>query len=331
MSRQDEISTFLSAAGYEAWSAAPLAGDASARRYQRLTGPEGKSAVLMDWPPEEGGDTAPFAQLANYLRDLGVSAPETYAQDHARGLLLIEDLGDALFTSVIAQDPTQERPLYEAATDLLVHLHRAPLPDLDPLGPRVMAEMTALAFTEYRQAIIGDTGDAARARFEDRFEDILRQSLTGEMVFVHRDFHAQNLLWLPARDGIAKVGVIDFQDAKVGHPVYDLVSLLQDARRDVPTGIELQMINRYIAATGVDEAAFHRAYAVTGVQRNMRILGIFARLSLQFGKPHYIDLVPRVWAHFARGLNHPALALVAEELLEALPAPTAEVLERLRG
>jgi len=329
--RKSEIDSFLAAHGYAGWNVTPLAGDASSRRYQRLTSTGGTPAVLMDWPPADGGDTRPFAELAEYLRTRGVSAPEILAEDHARGLLLIEDLGDALFTEVIAADATAELPLYRAAVDLLVHLHDTPARALPPLGPRIMAEMTGLAFSEYRSAILGDPAEAARIRFENRFEDILRNHLQGDMVFVHRDFHAQNLLWLPERDGIAKVGVIDFQDAKAGHRAYDLVSLLQDARRDVPAGVELQMIDHYIRATGVEEASFRSAYTVTGVQRNMRILGIFARLSQQFGKHHYIELVPRVWDHFERGLNHPALASVAEELLSALPAPTPEAMERLRA
>ncbi len=329
--REIEIARFLAAHGYSNWKAAPLAGDASSRRYQRLTSQTGDSAVLMDWPPVDGGDTRPFAELAEYLCALGVSAPAILAQDHAQGLLFIEDLGDALFTEVIASDPTMELPLYEAAVDLLVRLHEAKVPDLPPLAPRIMADMTALAFSEYRYTILGDSADHIRMQFEQRFEAVLRDHLDGDMVFVHRDFHAQNLLWLPERQGLAKVGVIDFQDAKAGHHAYDLVSLLQDARRDVPAGVEMQMIDHYIRQTGVDESRFRSAYAVIGVQRNMRILGIFARLSQQFGKHHYIDLVPRVWDHFERGLSHPALASVAEELLSALPAPTPEAMERLRA
>ncbi|MFY1707055.1 aminoglycoside phosphotransferase family protein [Tritonibacter scottomollicae] len=329
--RNGEITAFLTANGYGSWTAKPLAGDASSRRYQRLTSERGASAILMDWPPADGGDTQPFADLAENLRHKGVSAPEIIARDHARGLLLIEDLGDALFTEVIAQDSSAEMPLYRAATDLLVHLQGTPVADLPPLGPRTMAEMTSLAFSEYRQTVLGDPAEGVKARFENRFEDILREHLQGDMVFVHRDYHAQNLLWLPERAGIARVGVIDFQDAKLGHRAYDLVSLLQDARRDVPAGVELQMIDHYIHATNIDDSAFRSAYAVIGVQRNMRILGIFARLSQNAGKHHYIDYVPRVWAHFERGLNHPALAPVAEELLTALPAPTPDALERLRA
>ncbi|OIQ33199.1 MAG: aminoglycoside phosphotransferase [Alphaproteobacteria bacterium MedPE-SWcel] len=329
--RTDEIARFLASHGYHAWTQTLLAGDASTRRYRRLTGDSGQTVILMDWPPDTGGDTRPFVELANYLTGLNISAPRILAQDHESGLLVIEDLGDALFTQAIAAQPRMENTLYRAATDLLVHLHQAPVPELSPLTPRVLAEMTGLAFTEYRRAVKGQSNDMARSHFEDQFEEILRESLTGDMVFVHRDYHAENLIWLPDRDGLRRVGVIDFQDARAGHCSYDLVSLLQDARRDVPTRIETDMIDRYIEATGIDEVAFRRAYAVVGVQRNMRILGIFARLSQTFGKRHYIDFVPRVWSHFERGLSHPALETVADAVLDVLPEPNADTLERLRA
>lgn len=169
-----------------------------------------------------------------------------------------------------------------------------------------------------------------QSRFEDHFEDILRESVKGDPVLVQRDYHAENLLWLPGRNGVARVGLLDFQDARAGHCAYDLVSLLQDARRDVPAAIEMQMIDRYISAAGVDESGFRTAYNVLGVQRNLRILGVFSRLSQEYGKPHYVDLIPRVWSHFIRGLEHPALATVANLLRESLPPPTPDNLDKLR-
>ncbi|KUP94797.1 aminoglycoside phosphotransferase family protein [Tritonibacter horizontis] len=329
-SRAAEIAHFLDANGLRTWESQPLAGDASVRRYHRLTSSAGETRILMDWPPDTGGDIGPFVSLANYLLDIGVSAPGHIAQDPERGLLLIEDLGDAVFARVMETDPQLEQTLYAAATDLLIHLHRRRPPDLPVLTPEILSEMTSLVFSEYRNAISGDPADDHFSQFTSRFTDLLTDCLSGDMVFVHRDFHAENLLWLPMRQGVARVGVIDFQDAKVGHRAYDLVSLLQDARRDVPTTIEADVIAHYIAATGVDADRFHKAYAVIGVQRNLRILGVFARLSRDFGKSQYIDLIPRVWAHVERGLSHPALSPVAKDLLQILPAPTAVALERLR-
>lgn len=308
-----------------------LAGDASNRRYERLTDPNtGETAVLMDAPPEKGEDVRPFVRIADYLRSQGLSAPEILFEDAKNGFLLIEDLGDGLFARVIPRAPELERPLYEAATDVLVQLFSAPMPDLDPFGPRLMAEMAGLALRKYRAGILGSHDEDLQARFENNFEDILRGTVKGDYVIVQRDYHAENLLWLPERDGVARVGLLDFQDARSGHPAYDLVSLLQDARRDVPAGIEMQMIARFIEKTGVEESGFRTAYTVLGVQRNLRILGVFARLSLDYGKPQYLDLIPRVWDHMIRGLDHPALAPVAEMLREALPAPAPENLAKLR-
>lgn len=321
---------FLSATPYAAWKRGPLAGDASNRRYERLTGDSGETVVLMDAPPEKGEDVRPFIHVARYLRDQGLSAPEILAEDVEQGFLLLEDLGDDLYARVVLREPSLEKNIYEAATDALLVLHQAPMPDLEPYGPRLMAEMAGLALSKYRTGILGSHDSNLRTRFENQFEDVLRETVTGQPVLVQRDYHAENLLWLPDREGVARVGLLDFQDARAGHPAYDLVSLLQDARRDVPASIEMQMINRYIAAAEVDQSGFRTAYTVLGVQRNLRILGVFARLSMENGKPHYVDLIPRVWDHFIRGLEHPALAPVAGLLRESLPAPTPENLDKLR-
>lgn len=329
-SRDSQIRAFLQRSGRGNWNRAPLAGDASARRYERLSSPDGRTLVLMDAPPDTGEDIRPFVGVATYLRAQGVSAPEIIGEDAENGFLLTEDFGDAPFYDVITADPSQEQPLYALATDLLVHLHQAPTPDLEPLDPRAMAELSSLVITHYCGAIHDAPDPDMQHRFEHQFEDILRQTVRGDMVFVHRDFHVQNLMWLPERDGLAQVGVIDFQDARIGHPAYDLVSLLQDARRDVPAAIEMQMIERYIAASGVDASSFRSAYAVIGLQRNLRILGVLARLALDFGKPQYLDLMPRVWRHVINGLEHPAVAPLADWLLGELPVPTADTLAKLR-
>ncbi len=325
------IDSFLATTDWAGVPRAPLAGDASNRRYERLTDPAtGRSAVLMDAPPGKGEDVRPFVTIARFLRDKGLSAPEIYAEDSETGFLLLEDLGDALFARVLAADPTPERQLYEAATHVLVALHEVPPPELSPYSPPLMAQLSGLAFSKYRLGITGDDGATPHARFLTRFEDILRATTGGKQVVILRDYHAENLIWLPERSGPARVGLLDFQDAMLGHPAYDLVSLLQDIRRDVPAGIEIAMTDLYISATGVDDHAFRTAYAVLGVQRNLRILGVFARLATDYGKPHYLDLIPAVWAHLKRGLDHPALAPVADLLLEALPVPTPEALAALR-
>lgn len=325
--RNTLASAFLKTTAWYAATRAPLAGDASNRRYERLTDQEtGKTAVLMDAPPDLGEDVSAFTYIARHLHDQGLSAPIIMAEDTQHGFLLIEDLGDDLFARVIKRDQSLEMPLYNAATDVLVHLHAAPMPKLDSLGPRLMAELVEIAFVKYGH----DIEPGTIARFVARFEEILRQTIIGDAVLVQRDYHAENLLWLPTRDGVARVGLLDFQAARAGHRAYDLVSLLQDARRDVPEQVEEAMIDRYVSMTGVDDAEFRAAYTVLGVQRNLRILGVFARLSLEYGKPQYVNLIPRVWGHMIRGLHHPALAPVADMIRDNMPAPTPETLDRLR-
>jgi aminoglycoside/choline kinase family phosphotransferase len=166
-------------------------------------------------------------------------------------------------------------------------------------------------------------------QFRARFEEILHQTTAGEKVMILRDYHAENLLWLPDRNGVARVGLLDFQDAMIAHPAYDLVSLLQDVRRDVTPAVELAMVERYIKRTGQYDHTFRTAYAVLGVQRNLRILAVFARLASKLGKPYYASLIHRPWAHIMRGLEHPTLAPIASMLIDTLAPPTPANLQKL--
>ncbi|MDH2327892.1 tRNA (adenosine(37)-N6)-threonylcarbamoyltransferase complex ATPase subunit type 1 TsaE [Cereibacter sp. SYSU M97828] len=292
--------------------AVPLAGDASARRYARVGG-----HVLMDAPPGTGDDPADFVRIAKHLAGLGLSPPAIVAQDLPRGFLLLEDLGDDVFARLLDRDPTREAELYAPAVDVLRHLQSAPAPTLPDLAARDWAEAILPAFDWYRRLATGDQGNPAPTLAA--LEDAIRTHADGPRVMILRDYHAENLLWLPARAGLARVGLLDFQLAQMGQPGYDLVSLLQDARRDVSPETEAAMIERFDPSK-----AFRASYAVLGAQRGLRILGIFARLSAQ-GKPGYLRLIPRVWAQVQRNLAHPALALVRPDL----PEPTPEVLERI--
>lgn len=329
------IDRFLTQAGLSDQTRTPLAGDASMRRYERLVDSQGNSVVLMDAPPDKNPNLEPYIHITKLLAAQRVSVPDIIAQDLKNGLLIIEDLGDDLFSNVLNHNPNHEHALYEAATDWLIRMHTGPnvwdFPKLESLTPLALSQLTSLTFSTYRYYICKNIDDQARAQFETAFLKSLNKHLPGQLVFVHRDFHVQNLLWLPKRDGIARIGVIDFQDAKLGHPAYDLVSLLQDARRNVPQTVQDTMLNRYIKRTGVNETAFRTAYALLGVQRNMRILGVFARLSKIYDKPEYIDLIPRVWGHFKQGLANEACAEFAPILLDALPEPTKENLQKLGG
>lgn len=330
--RSGMMQAFIAGTDWPGAAIAPLAGDASNRRYLRLThATAGTTAVLMDAPPDRGEDVRPFLGIARYLTGLGLSAPRILAQDEAQGFLILEDLGDALFARVIPVAPQMEEPLYAAATDVLIDLHRAPPPQgLKPYGPEMMTEMAALAFDWYLTGATGANSPDRTAAL-DALRALLRQHAGTTDVIVLRDYHAENLLWLPGRRGAARVGLLDFQDAMTGHRAYDLVSVLQDARRDVPRAIEAAMIARYCAATDSDRSLFESAYHCLGVQRNLRILGVFARLCLRDGKAQYIDLMPRVWAHLQRDLDHPALASLAHALRAILPAPTPALQERLRA
>lgn len=318
--------TFLSATDWAGIEPVSLAGDASNRRYDRLVKGD-QSVVLMDAPPDKGEDVRPFVQIANFLTDCGLSAPRILSQDTEHGFLLLEDLGDELFARVAATHPDLEPRLYTAATDALVHLHRFQPPKLQAYSPEFMSEMAALAWAWYRRGITGDadgTNEFGRA-----FLPVLQEHAPDQTVLIQRDYHAENLLWLPDRTGVQQVGLLDFQDARTGHPAYDLVSLLKDARRDVTGSIETAMIAHYVEKTGCNAEAFNAAYQVLGVQRNLRILGVFARLSLHFNKPSYVDLIPRVWNHLHAGLAHPALSPVAE-MVGSLPEPTPQNLQTLK-
>lgn len=324
---------FLKRAGWGNATRHVLAGDASHRRYDRLTAPQdGATAVLMDAPPEKGEDVRPFIRIAGHLAKLGLSPPRIIAEDAENGFLLLEDLGDDLFARVIPARPEIEETLYAAATDLLAQLHRHPLPDgLATYSPPLMADLAALAIDWYLPGANASRPDApVRNAFQAETETVLSRVAAEAPVLILRDYHAENLLWLPGRSGVARVGLLDFQDAMAGHPAYDLVSLLQDARRDVPDTLREAMIARYLAATGRDEARFRQAFAALGAQRNLRILGVFTRLCLRDGKPHYIDLLPRVWADLERNLAHPALSGVKRMVAEHLPAPTADIRQRIK-
>jgi N-acetylmuramate 1-kinase len=338
--RDDAMRAFLKSAGWGDAIVTPLPGDASTRRYFRVAHGSRK-AMLMDQPqhaeapvaaaqatPDErralgynavarlaGADTGRFVAASQFLRAQGLSAPDIYAADPAQGFVLIEDLGDGLYADVLSQGG-DEHELYGAAIDALAQLHRQNAPALLPLDKQLHAyDETALIaetdlMTEWFLPIA--LGRAARedemAEHRARWREVLAPVLASPSVFVHRDYHAQNLLWLPERDGLARVGVIDFQDAVAGARSYDLISLIEDARRDVSPEIAETMTKRYIAATGADDAKHRAEMAVMAAQRNAKIAGIFARLHKRDGKPRYLDYLPRVWGYLNRDLEHPALA-----------------------
>lgn len=327
MIRDHAATRFLTQAGWGQAQRRFLAGDASDRSYDRLT-MANQTAVLMDAPPGKGDDPADFIAIGSHLNALGLSAPRILAQDLQQGFLLIEDLGDTLFARLITQSPVMEAPLYAAATDVLLHLqsHTAPA-DLPNLSAKDWAQAAAFALEWYRFAITGDTGDLPA--FTAALTVAMRAHADGPRVLILRDYHAENLLWLPEREGLAKVGLLDFQLAQMGQPAYDLVSMLQDARRDVSPQTEAGMMARFRGPA--DETRFAAAYATIGAQRALRILGVFSRLCLVAGKAHYLTLIPRVWCQLQRNITHPALADLAEVCALWLPEPSPQAIERIRA
>lgn len=326
--REARIAAFAAAAGWGGARVAPLAGDASNRRYLRLRGADGATSVMMDAPPDRGEDVRPFLAIGRHLAGLGLSAPGVLAADPDAGLLLLEDLGDRLFAREIAQHPAAEPALYAAAIDLLAELQRHPAPPgLACYDPALMGDLAGLALDWYASTL----APAAQARDDLAAEvaALCAALAPPEDLLVLRDFHAENLIWLPGRRGSARVGLLDFQDAMRGPAGYDLVSLLQDARRDVPAALARAMADRFAAATGRDAAGVAAACAVLGAQRNLRILGVFARLCLRDGKPGYLRLIPRVWGHLQHDLAHPALTGLARRLAPLLPPPDVALLQDL--
>lgn len=331
MNRAPLLTDFIRTAQWGDADRLTIAGDASNRRYERLTKPDGSTLILMDAPADKGEDVRPFIAIAEHLRVIGLSAPAILHQDIINGFLLIEDLGDDLFKQVIARDPKLETPLYAASVDVLTTLHAAPLPPLAAYDTATMTSFAARAYEWYLFGLTGAQNTPEQAQFETFMAELLAPLETASQVLIQRDYHAENLLWLPEREGAARVGLLDFQDAMRGHAAYDLVSILQDARRDVPPAIEEAMIDRYLTQNPQDKAAFRAAYAILGVQRNLRIVGAFARLCIVAGKPRYVDLIPRVWEFVERNLAHPALAKIAPHIHTTLPAPTPDALAILKS
>ena len=292
---------FLQSLGWGDADILPLAGDASFRRYFRVAD-HGRSAILMDAPPPQE-DPRPFVNVARWLTDRGFTAPAIIGADLVQGIVLIEDFGDSRMRETVDAAPETLVRLYEAAVDILIRLRAEPAGPWRPYDRAELHREAALLIEWYCPAIgVAVDGDGYRAAWDVVFE----QALTDAPVTVLRDYHAENLMLI---GGTEALGLLDFQDALAGHPAYDLVSLLQDARRDVEPEIEAAMLDRYRRTTGVG-ADFDAAYYVLGAQRNAKIIGIFTRLWRRDGKPRYPALCPRVWRYLNADLDQPVLAPV---------------------
>jgi tRNA threonylcarbamoyl adenosine modification protein YjeE len=343
---------FLTKAGFSDARRTHMQGDASSRSYERLALRESK-AILMnaprrpDGPPVREGkpystvahlaeDMKAFVALARGLREQGLSAPDVMASDLTNGFLLLEDLGTEGVVEGDPPKPIEER--YNAAVDVLAELHKRSLPGLLYVAPGVdhripnydldafmiEAELLLDWYLPFR----GHTADVEqRAEFARLWRTALTPTIRVPQTWVLRDYHSPNLLWLPEREGLKRIGLLDFQDALMGPPAYDVVSLLQDARVDVPESLEINLLGRYVKARLDHDnktfvaPAFVQLYVTLGAQRATKILGIFARLDRRDGKPQYLRHLPRVWRYLRRCLMHPTLAEIKAWYDANVPKP----------
>jgi len=317
------VAGFLAGAGWAGVPRCLLAADASFRRYDRLHDGS-RSAVLMLAPPEREKPQA-FVDIAGHLAALGLGAPGVLAAAPDLGLVLLEDLGDSTFTRALAAG-ADEADLYRLATDVLVHLHErwpaGPVAGLAPYDEAVLLGEAALFLDWGVPAFLGRSATAdERDGFLAAWSAVLPLAARLQPTLVLRDFHVDNLMVLAGREGVAACGLLDFQDALLGPPAYDLVSLLRDARRDVDPAVAEACRERYLAGRpGVDRAAFERAYWILGAQRTTKILGIFVRLWRRDGKPRYLTHLPRLWRLLDVELAQPVLAPVRAWFDTAVPA-----------
>ena len=351
VARLQILRQFLADTGFIDAKRRRMAGDASIRSYARLMRDD-RVFILMNSPRRPDGpaayegksysaavhlaeDVKPFVAIDNGLRERGFSAPAIHHGDLDAGFLITEDFGNEGLVEGDPARPMAER--YEAAVDLLAALHRKSLPDVLPLTPQLSysiptfdLEAMLIEIGLMLEWYLPDQGvelrDAARVEFTLLWRDLLGKAATAPKTWVMRDFHSPNLIWLAERSGISRVGIIDFQDAVLGPAAYDLVSLLQDARVDIPEQLELALLTRYIKARHAadetfDPAGFAELYAIMSAQRNTRILGTFARLNRRDGKPQYLRHQPRIWTYLVRSLAHPVLSQIRQWYSANVPPP----------
>jgi aminoglycoside/choline kinase family phosphotransferase len=320
--RSQAMRAFLKECGWGGLIPAVIAGDASFRRYYRLM-EDGRRAVVMDAPPPQE-DITPYIAVSKLLLDLGFSAPEVLAKNDKDGFLLIEDFGDDTYTRLLNKG-ADEQALYILAVDTLIELQRAVdrrgALDLPPYDAEQLLAEVALLVDWYAPAALGSPfPDILREEYLEMWQAVLPQAALGENTLVLRDYHVDNLMLLRDRLGVRGCGLLDFQDAVCGPASYDLVSLLEDARRDVPAELRRSMIERYLAAfPELDRPAFLRSAAILAAQRNCKILGIFTRLWKRDSKADYLVHIPRIWRLLENEVTHPALAPVKLWLDRHLP------------
>jgi N-acetylmuramate 1-kinase len=349
--RIGKVRAFIDESGYGDAARARMVGDASTRIFERLTR-GGETAILMNAPPHPDGppvrdgkpysaiahlaeNTVPYVAMAAGLRERDLSAPVILHADTAQGFVIMEDLGDERIVAGDPPAPIEAR--YEAAVDVLLSLHRRRLPQALPVAPQLEYRLprydmgaflieAELLLDWYLVRAKAPAGAAAHAAFVTLWREALTPALEAPATWVLRDYHSPNLLWLGDRFEMARIGVLDFQDAMIGPAAYDVASLLQDARVDIPEAVEVALLSRYVRGCqaidqGFEAAGFARLYATLAAQRATKILGIFARLDKRDGKPQYLRHIPRLWRYLQRSLAHPALAPLQAWYAANVPPP----------
>ena len=323
MIRSEELITFLQESGWGSATRTPLAGDAGRRKYERLTDNRNGFAILMDAPTNLGEDIEPFLQVADYLKRCGLCSPQIFAHDTRLGFILMEDFGDGLLFNIALNSPKLELTSYTLALKALQVLHKAPPPETSGRYFALeMAKAASLAAIWY--------GDSDKAKeLELSVKSVLDRLDWSKPVLVLRDYHAQNLIYCPAKTGLEKIGILDFQDAQLGHSLYDAASLLKDVRRNVSAEV-LTKLMAILRKSYHNRDDFDFAFAAVSAQRNLRILGVFVRLCIRDGKAGYVDLIPRVWRNLWTDLQHPDLSNLAN-LCRGLPTPDQKFLLNMRS
>lgn len=314
--RRDAMTRFLDPTPWANWTGTAIAQDASARSYTRLT--HGKdSVILMDAPPSAGEDVQPFIDMSDVLQGMDLAPPKILAGDVPQGFLVLEDLGTTDFAKAIQADPTRAQDLYQAAADVLIHIAKRPAPALKKMDAETASDMVRITAEHYAQ-----TPEIADA-LADGVTQMIQAHCGPADTLALRDFHAENLIWRPDEIGLKRVGILDFQDAFIAPAGYDLASLLRDARRDIDRGFANDLIS-YVAdqtAQPIDQLSLR--IRCLAVQRNLRILGVFARLIRVHRKIRYADMLPRVWNYIIDDLDHPALSDLQKLVRDGLPPPSA--------
>ena len=326
MIRPEKIERFLRHHGWDDAKTEKITSDASNRKYTRLFKKQNTS-ILMDSDPTTNESIENFIYFTKQLRKLKFSAPKIYGQDICNGLLLLEDLGSDSFANILKSKPHLENHIYQEAINQLIEIRKNKIPHLTRKYDLKILLKEAVLFSEWYLSPLRASYESSHLLKILRVS--LQETLKQDTTLVLRDYHAENLMWLPDRRNNRRVGLLDYQDALAGNPAYDIASLLKDARREVPKKLQEELIKYFLKKTNLDHAVFSRDYSILSAQRNLKIIGIFSRLSIRDNKSGYLDLIPRVWKNLQDDLKHPSLNELSEFIKSNSPQPTLENLGKL--